>query len=76
MSPSKAEEMSNFKSEIERLVSEKSMSYIEAIVTICEENDIDYERAAKILPNSIKPLIQLEAETLNLLKEKNKRLPI
>jgi len=61
---------------LEKIRKEKRVSYMDAIVFYCEQNDFELEVAAKILSPHIKSQLRIEAETLNLLKEKRERLPI
>lgn len=63
--------------DIETMVKDKSMSYIDACIMYSEENSLEIEVLAEILQNNQKILsiIQQEAENLNFLK-KTQRLPI
>ena len=64
-----------FSKMIERLVIEKKIPYMDAIVWWCEENEFEIEDTAKILCPLIKEKIKVEAQDLNYL-EKTARLPI
>lgn len=66
-----------FSKEIENLVSEKRMEYIDAVVYFCEKNSIDIETAASLIKNNskLKASIQEEAEQLNYLP-KTQKLPL
>jgi hypothetical protein len=58
-----------FEQVVEDLVWKHDISYMDAIVLYCEENNIDVESLAKVIkanPN-LKGLLQLEAEKLNYL---------
>lgn len=68
---------STFSVEIERLVSSKSIDYIDAIVFWCQRNNVDVEYAANMIKKDpvLKSKIQIEAENLNVLK-KGARLPL
>jgi hypothetical protein len=61
---------------IEKIVVEKQISYLEAIIHYCETNKIEVETAAKLINTKIKKTLEYEASELNLLKEKNNKLPI
>jgi hypothetical protein len=76
MPPAKKEEMLKFQEAIETIVNKQEISYIEAIVLFCEENDFDVETVPRFLSQRIRDEIQKEAESLSLLKEKSNRLPI
>ena len=66
-----------FSKEIEKLVLDKKMEYIDAVVYFCEKNSIDIETAASLIKSNskLKASIQTEAENLNYLP-KTKQLPI
>lgn len=71
--------MSNekFIKEIENLVAEYNLDYMDAVVHLCEKNNIEIEAAASIIKNNIKirSKIQSVAEDLNYLP-KSARLPV
>ena len=60
---------------VENAVHEKKLSYIEAIIDICTENDLEIEDAGKYISNIIKDKIEAEARSLNFLPRQN-TLPI
>ncbi len=64
-----------FSQMVERLVIEKKIPYMDAVVWWCEENEFDIEDTAKLLCPLIKEKIKVEAQDLNYL-EKSARLPI
>lgn len=66
-----------FSKEIEKLVLDKKMEYIDAVVYFCDKNGVDIETAASLIKNNskLKASIQTEAENLNYLP-KTKQLPI
>jgi len=66
-----------FSKEIENLVREKKMEYIDAVVYFCEKNGVDIETAASLIKNNskLKASIQEEAEQLNYLP-KTQKLPL
>ena len=71
------EKVKNFSSEIYKMIKEKDMDYIDAVVHWCELNRIDVELAASLVkmdPNILHE-IQIDAENLNFLK-KTARLPL
>ena len=61
---------------IEGIVIDKKLSYMDAIVFYCDNNEMEIESAAKLVNTKIKESIKLEASDLNLLKEKVIKLPI
>jgi vacuolar-type H+-ATPase subunit B/Vma2 len=69
------ETQNDFCREIEKYVEEWSVSYIDAVVTLCESKDIPIESMAKVLSKPILEKIQQEGENLNFLP-KSSKLPI
>ena len=62
---------------IESIVKEKRISYMDAILKFCEENDIDPSSVGSLINKSLKEKIQLEAEKLNLFeKSSTETLPL
>lgn len=63
--------------EIEELVWKHDISYMDAVVLYCEDNNVDIEALAKVIKSNenLKGLIQLEAEGLNYLPKSN-TLPV
>jgi len=64
-----------FSKMVEVLASQKNMSYIDAVIHICEQNAIEIEDSKKYISISLKQKIEVEAMNLNFL-EKNDSLPI
>ena len=61
----------DFSYEIEKLVLNKSLSYIDAVVYYCEKNDLEVEVIAKMVTGALKSKIKLEAEDRNFLPKSN-----
>ena len=59
---------------IERMVATRSISYMEAILEVCEEHSVDATMVAKHLSKPIIENIEKEARDVNLLPKK-KSLP-
>jgi phosphoribosylformylglycinamidine (FGAM) synthase-like enzyme len=59
---------------IERMVSSRKISYMEAVLEICEEHSVDASLVAKHLSRPIIENIEKEAREVNLLPRK-KTLP-
>ena len=53
---------------IEAIVKEKRMSYLDAVLKYCEENDIDTASVGPLINKSLKEKIKEEAEKLNLVE--------
>ena len=60
---------------IEKIVKEKELSYMESVLHYAQKSEIEPEAMAKMLNQSIKDKIEVEAQNLNMLK-KTAKLPI
>ena len=66
-----------FSLNIESIVKEKRISYMDAIVWYCEQNDIDTGTISSLVSKSLKEKIKLEATDKRMLKfSKGGQLPI
>tara|TARA_B100001996_G_C18553193_1_gene551709 strand:- start:693 stop:950 length:258 start_codon:yes stop_codon:yes gene_type:complete len=67
-----------FTSDIESLVSGRSeLNYIEAIISYCEEKNIEFESVGKLISKPLKDKLKAEATELNYLKRTSRsKLPI
>lgn len=70
------DEMKEFSAIIEKIVSEKNMSFMDAVVYHCEEIGFEVELAATLLTPPIKAKIGEEAQSMNLMKKKVNQLPL
>jgi hypothetical protein len=63
-----------FSQEIEKLVkiSDGLISYIEAVVTYCQENEIELETVPKLISKPLKERLRHEAQRLNYMKQSSK----
>ena len=62
---------SKFSKLIERTVIEKRLSYMDAIVWLCEEHSIEIEDVRKFINPIIKDKLEAEARRLNFLPRTN-----
>ena len=62
---------SKFSKMIEEAVVQKKLSYMDAILDICEKNDIEPEDVRKFVSPIIKDKLEAEAMSLNLLPKTN-----
>ena len=53
---------------IEEIVKTKNISYMDAVIKYCDENDIDTSTVGNLINKSLKEKIQIEAENLNLIQ--------
>ena len=60
---------------IEQIVKDTELSYMEAVLDYAKNSEIEPEAMAKMLNQSIKDKIEVEAQDLNMLK-KSAKLPI
>jgi hypothetical protein len=73
--PTTKEEQRVFSSIIEGIVSNKRVSYMDAVLLHCEETGFEVELAATLLTAPIKSKINDEAQAGNMIKKVN-RLPL
>ena len=64
-----------FMENIENLVQQTRMTYIDAVMHYCEENKLEPETAGKMIGGKLKQNIQDEAENLHLIQRTSK-LPL
>jgi hypothetical protein len=62
---------SKFTKLIESVVSELKIPYMDAIIKVCETNDIEIEDISKFISPIIKNKLEAEAMNLNFLPKKN-----
>ena len=62
---------SKFSKLVEAVVINKSLSYMDAILHLCEENDIDPEDVRKFISPIIRDKLEAEAMNLNFLPKQN-----
>ena len=72
--PTKSEIM-DFEIIIDRIVTDKKINYIDAILNYCETNRIEVEVAAALTGRSLKNKLAVDAGSLNYLPKKSK-LPL
>ena len=66
-----------FAQDIESLVKECKMNYIDAIVTYCEENSIEIDTISKLVSKPLKEKLKNNATELNFLKKTTRaKLPL
>lgn len=69
---------SEFIVEIETIVKNKGVEYLDAVLLYCESHNIEVEMVASIIKQNsfLKSKIQIEAENLNMVKRTSARLPL
>ena len=66
-----------FAEDIEQLVLNTNMNYIDAIVQYCEDNEIEIESVGKLISKPLKEKIKYVATELNYMKKTSKgKLPL
>jgi len=65
-----------FSKKVEETVKEKKLSYIDAVIHICEEFTIDPSTVKKFLNDIVRSKIEVEAQKLNMLPKEGNSLPI
>lgn len=63
--------MAKFSEQIEKIVFEKRMDYMEAVLYFCSENDLDPEDVAKFISSNLKSKIELNAIDSGYLPKKS-----
>jgi hypothetical protein len=66
----------SFSKKVESYVREKGGSYIDAVLSLCEEYEIEPPIVAKSLSKPVVEKIKMEGQDLNLLPRPENRLPI
>ena len=61
---------------IEDIVKTKRISYIDAILEYCKDNEIDPSNTKSMINKTLKEKVAYEAQNLNMLKEKVAKLPL
>ena len=62
-----------FTETIDTLVSEKRLTYIDAVVHYCDENNVEVKIVSKLISATLKEKIEIEARKLNFLKKEIKK---
>jgi hypothetical protein len=57
---------------IEKIVKEKKITYMDAIIWYCDENEIDLSTIRPIVSKNLKSKISIEAQDLNFLPKQGK----
>ena len=70
----------NFSAEIEKRVKSSNLSYIDAVMDVCETLEMEPQAIAKFLTKTVTEKIRIEATARNHIrgkkKEKTQRLPL
>jgi hypothetical protein len=68
---------SKFALEIEKIVAEEKINYIDAIVHYCEVNELEVESVTKLVSKPLKEKLKWDATRLNFMKRTSRaKLPI
>lgn len=62
---------SEFSKLVEKIVMEKRMGYIDAVLYVCEDHNVDPEDVKKFISGPIQDKIEGEAMRLNLIPKSN-----
>jgi len=66
-----------FAIEIEKIVAEEKINYIDAIVHYCEVNELEVESVSKLVSKPLKEKLKWDATRLNFMKRTSKaKLPL
>ena len=58
-----------FSVEIEKIVKDSSLNYIEAVVQFCEDKNIEMDGISKLISKPLKEKLKYEAQRLNYMKK-------
>jgi len=66
-----------FAEEVEKIAKKKDVSYIDAVIEVCEKFGVDPASVGKLIPKNMKAKLKVEGQDLNLIPKdkKQKRLP-
>ena len=68
---------SKFSLEIEKIVADENMNYIDAIVHYCEINKIEVDSVTKLVSKPLKERLKYDAINLNFMKKTSRaKLPL
>lgn len=71
------DEITTFSLNIETIVKEKKVTYMDAILLYCDNTGLEIELASKLVSGALKSKIKVEAEELHFLPRSNtNKLPI
>ena len=65
-----------FRQMLEERVLSDNISYMDAIVDICEKRGLEIESVPKLVSMKTKKILSNEATNLNMLKKRGARLPV
>ena len=57
-----------FSVEIEKIVKDSSLNYIEAVVQFCEDKNIEMDGISKLISKPLKEKLKYDAQRLNFMK--------
>ena len=63
-----------FSVEIEKIVKDSSLNYIEAVVQFCEDKNIEMDGIGKLISKPLKEKLKFDAQRLNYMKRTSKAI--
>ena len=67
----------SFALEIENIATQENVNYIDAIILICEKNEIEVDSVTKLVSKPLKEKLRWDATQLNFLKKTSRaKLPV
>ena len=66
----------NINETLDKMVRDKQMTYMDAILKYTNDVDCEIEMVAKMLNKQIKDKIEAEAYELNMMKDRSSKLPL
>ncbi len=66
-----------FALEIEKIVAEEKINYIDAIIHYCEDNNLEVDSVTKLISKPLKEKLKYNAQELNFMKKTSRaKLPL
>ena len=65
-----------FSKSIESVVKEKKVSYLDAVVLLCDVNNLEPDDIKKYISSAVKNKLESEAIRLNMMQEKNRSIEL
>ena len=63
-----------FSVEIEKIVKEGDLNYIEAVVQFCEDKNIEFDGIGKLISKPLKEKLKYDAQRLNYMKASSRAM--
>ena len=72
----KLQNKEHFSKEVQEFISDHGGSYMDAVLELCEQKEMEPSTAAKLLTKPIKDKIEVEAVDLHFIPGNHQKLPV